>query len=400
MEAQRTVSADYRGELNRLAIPYEMYIRIFSYLPTQDLVRCMQVCKVWYDLAMDGGLWFELYKRRWLFGHKVDIRLSKFPFNPLIMDWYGNFRDRFAIKSGRRCVVIDFGGYEVRCANILNNSSQVCRSEVLSVVMHESGIYDCHMRRNNFARWFCGSNALARRHDGNCIQVVERGKIHDATLLPEILYGLYKKCKVYPKQSSVLCLVSPLYCSEADIRPIIYVLRMVYSHYFVRCIPQSVAVCVGNGEPNGIVVNFGCKSGWVSLVINCNSVISEEFELNMEEDQVFSIIEHIIVKSDPNRVCNALFFVGGTLLHNSIDQLQHCYYQRKGTMEHISKVTYNENLDATLLAGVEYANSLFCNKEPNLAELSVGEDLKTSVGIYVDFYSVTTRVLKRKFENL
>ena len=373
MEAQRTVSADYRGELNRLAIPYEIYIRIFSYLPAQDVVRCMQVCKVWYDLAMDGGLWFDLYRRRWLYGQKVDICLSKFRFNPLTMDWYGNFRDRLAIKAGLRCVVIDLGGFQVRCANILNASSKINCSEVLSFVARVNGRYDMHMRQYNFERYFCGEEALAR-YGGHCRQIVMRGKIPDATLLPEILYGLYSDCDVYPKQTSLLCLVSPLYCSEADVRPIIDMLRLAYLHYFIRCIPQSVAVCVGNGEPNGIVVNIGYESGWVSLVINGSSVVSEEFELAIEADQVFSIIENVIVKSDPNRVCSTLFYVGGNLKDSLIAQLKHCYYHRKGTMEYISKVTYNAKLDVTLMAGAEYVNSIFCNKEPNLAKQSDDED--------------------------
>ena len=384
MEAQRTVSADYRGELSRLAIPFELYIRIFSYLSAKDVTRCMQVCKLWYDLAMDGGLWFELYKRRWHYGHKVDICLSESPYNPLITDWYGNLRDRHALNEDHiKFVVIDLGSYHIRCANIVNTSSQVYTSEIRSVVARVPGIYDLHMRKYNHDRWFCGENALANYFD-ICIQVVERGRISDATCILEILFGLYGDCKVstYPYHTSVLLLVSPLFCSEDEVGPIIRVLRMMYSHYCIRCIPQSVAVCVGSGEPNGIVVNLGYESGWVSLVINGNSVVSEAFELTLKADQLFSMIELMIVKSDPNRVCNALFFVGGNLKDKFIDQLEHCYYQRKETMENISKVTYRSKFDATLMAGAEYANSLFCNKKPNLSWLSFVDDLEVDPLFY------------------
>ena len=386
MEAQRTVSADYRGELSRLAIPFELYIRIFSYLSAKDVTRCMQVCKLWYDLAMDGGLWFELYKRRWHYGHKVDICLSESPYNPLITDWYGNFS--FRLSFDERSAVIDLGSYHIRCANIIDTSSQLLyTSEIRSVVARVPGIYDLHMRRFNHNRWFCGENALDKYFD-RCTRVVERGKIYDATLLPEILFAMYGDCRVSPKLTSVLYLVSPLYCSEADIAPIFAILERVYSHYCIYWMPQSVAVCVGSGEPNGIVVNLGYESGWVSLVINGDSVVSEAFELTLKADQLFSMIELIIVKSDPNRVCNALFFVGGNLNDKFIDQLEHCYYQRKETMDYISKVTYRSKFDATLMAGAECITSSYCNKWlPYSPGLIDGQYITTTDDISVKFYT-------------
>ena len=93
---------------------------------------------------------------------------------------------------------------------------------------------------------------------------------------------------MHPSTTSLLCLVSPLYCSESDIAPIVDILREVYGHYSIRYIAQSVAVCVGNGEVNGVVVNLGYESGWVSLVINGNSVVSEAFELSMKAEVIFS----------------------------------------------------------------------------------------------------------------
>ena len=388
MQAQRTVSADYRGELFKLAIPYELYIRIFSYLSANDVIRCMQVCKLWYDLAMDGELWFELYKGKWPYGYTADLCLKESMSNPLIIDWYGNFRAKQAIVEGwNYLLVIDLGGYEIRCARMQSSKSKIHKSEIRSVVARVPGIYDFHMRKHNSSRFFCGNIALSK-YPGNCTQVVERGRISDVGLLPEILFGMYYDCMVFPKQTSVLCLVSPLYCSEADVAPIVATLREVYRHYRVRYIPQSVAVCVGNGEMNAIVVNLGYESGWVSLVINGNSVVSEAFELSMKSDVIISKIEQIILKSDTDRVSKALFFVGGNLNDGLINQLKHCYYQRKGAMEYISKVIYCSKLDGTLMAGVEYANSLSCCTDPDSPKLSF-EQNSSVLSFYRDLYDET-----------
>ena len=188
MEAQRSVADDYYGELKRLPISYELYIKIFSYLSARDVVRCMRVCRLWYDLAMDGGLWFQLYKRRWPYGIKADICLHEVPIsNPLIIDWYGRFGSRIGYEEG--CAVIDVGSYEMRCANIVGKSGELHTSEIRSVVAHAKGIYDFHMRQTNFARWFSGEEALSR-YPHDCTRVVTRGDITHFNLLPEILFGL------------------------------------------------------------------------------------------------------------------------------------------------------------------------------------------------------------------
>lgn len=43
--AQRSVGADAEA-LGAWRLPYELYLRIFSYLSSTDLTRCMIVCKV------------------------------------------------------------------------------------------------------------------------------------------------------------------------------------------------------------------------------------------------------------------------------------------------------------------------------------------------------------------
>ncbi|KAI6647682.1 hypothetical protein LOD99_8647 [Oopsacas minuta] len=359
MAAQRSVSDEYYGELKRLTLPYELYIKIFSYLSAKDVVICMEVCKVWYDLAMDGGLWFELYKRRWSHGHKVDIYLSETPINPLVIDWYGNFKARIRMRSADRCAVIDMGGYNIRCANVLNKSGVVHTSEMRSVVARVPGIYDLHMRRGNYNRWFCGENALAS-YENECTQLVKRGLIDDISLLPEILYGLYIDCKIFPRTTSLLCLVNPLYCASVELN-ISYLLHVIYQHPCIRCTPQSVAVCVGNGTANGIVVNYGYESGWISLVSNCDSIACKEFELSIETEHVFTLIQQIVETAGLTNVNFCLYFIGGNLKDDLIHKLKQSYNKSKDYMKYIHKVVYNSNPNATLLAGAEYANSLKCN---------------------------------------
>ena len=45
IEAQQSVGADAEA-LSTWALPYELYVYVFSYLQPSDLCRCMRVCKV------------------------------------------------------------------------------------------------------------------------------------------------------------------------------------------------------------------------------------------------------------------------------------------------------------------------------------------------------------------
>ena len=371
MEAQRSVTDDYYGELKRLPIPYELYIKVFGYLSVKDVLCCMRVCRVWYDIAMDGELWFQLYKRRWPSGIKVDLCMNEIPINnPLIIDWNGNFKTRIDLEYNDRCAVIDVGSYEMRCANIVNKSGKIHTSEIRSVVARVEGIYHFHMRQDNFERWFSGETALSR-YPHDCTRVVIRGNITDFSLLPEILFGLIFNCSISPTVTPIVCLVSPLHCTSMELK-IRYILQHVSNYPCVVCLPQSVAICAANGDRNGIVVNFGYESGWVSLVVSCDPIVtcSEEIELSIQPRELISLIESIVERSQMRSVKFCLSFVGGNLNENLITQLKRCFSNCERSMDYISKVYFNSQSNSTLLAGVEYANSLWCSYRYNTIQYS------------------------------
>ncbi|XP_041349076.1 F-box/LRR-repeat protein 5-like [Gigantopelta aegis] len=49
-------------------LPYEVRLKIVSYLCPRDLGRCAQVCQGWNLLALDGSLWMDLYPVSWAKG--------------------------------------------------------------------------------------------------------------------------------------------------------------------------------------------------------------------------------------------------------------------------------------------------------------------------------------------
>ena len=52
-------------------------------------------------------------------------------------------------------------------------------------------------------------------------------------------------------------------------------------------IPLVIFICVGNGEVNGVVVNFGYESRWVFVVINGDSVVS----VYIKTEVIFCMLE-------------------------------------------------------------------------------------------------------------
>jgi WD40 repeat protein len=47
------------------SIPNEIVLEILGYLDMKQLCQVSQVCKLWYAICEEGGLWSSLYKRRW-----------------------------------------------------------------------------------------------------------------------------------------------------------------------------------------------------------------------------------------------------------------------------------------------------------------------------------------------
>lgn len=95
-QAQRSISSESSatGDIN-LLLPHELYLTIFAFLKPKELCTCMVVCKVscthkcipekcshfyqkqsWYNICMDGQLWYDLYRRKWPVGINLEATIN------------------------------------------------------------------------------------------------------------------------------------------------------------------------------------------------------------------------------------------------------------------------------------------------------------------------------------
>ena len=69
-------------------------------------------------------------------------------------------------------------------------------------------MFDLHMRRGEWERYFCGKDAK-ENFPNHLVNVVEAGIPVRAELLPEIVTGFYYACNVPPKFTPVVILEPP-----------------------------------------------------------------------------------------------------------------------------------------------------------------------------------------------
>ncbi|KAL5486937.1 hypothetical protein EMCRGX_G019478 [Ephydatia muelleri] len=251
-QEQRTVSKD-TVEIHCQALPYDVYMRIFSYLSVKDLGYAMAVSKMWYTMCMDGQLWYNLYRKKWSDGRK--LQLDPVPFTK---DWYGKYKQRVVAGVGvcQKVACIDLGSFSCKFAVIDRHDSFTSVSSIESVVAVVDGLYDFHLRRRRYERYFCGKDAKAT-YPNHIVNIVQGGIPVRPELLPEIMFGFFIENKVFPSYSPVIVLEPPGLWDN--------VIRAKVAAEFVRTLlcpslvylSSAVAVLAGLDVASGIVLDVG-----------------------------------------------------------------------------------------------------------------------------------------------
>ena len=70
------------------------------------------------------------------------------------------------------------------------------------------GVFDLHLRRGEYDRFFCGKKAK-ESYPQYIVNVIEKGVPVQPHLLPEIVTGFYYDCHVRPKYCPVIILEPP-----------------------------------------------------------------------------------------------------------------------------------------------------------------------------------------------
>jgi hypothetical protein len=143
LQAQQSIGSDTRS-LALWPVPFEILLHIFSYLNAKDLTVCMQVCKDWYDVAIDGELWYNLYINRWPACKKVEQtfrhRYCEVS-GSFTRDWYGCYKQRTMSVKSFRAVVLDLGSHTVKCGIMTSRGQEpiiLKRESVVAKVKEQS----------------------------------------------------------------------------------------------------------------------------------------------------------------------------------------------------------------------------------------------------------------------
>ena len=131
--------------------------------------------QAWYDMAMDGQLWYDMYRKRWPIGigleaqldhsqNRLAVRPTLSPSPPLpppspspplfsaasnyvfpskmlqtappafVKDWYGQYKQRVVMNSPAKVIVFDFGSFSCKCAVVDRQHSTIRTHTIESVV--------------------------------------------------------------------------------------------------------------------------------------------------------------------------------------------------------------------------------------------------------------------------
>jgi hypothetical protein len=245
---------------------------------------------------MDGQLWMKLFQIRWPMGVSVEKLLEsgvhKMP-GAFTKDWYGCYKQRVINSKQFRAVVYDLGSHTVKCGIMTTKTRQPVLFKRESVVAQVNGLFDLHLRRSQFERYYSGKEARTRFPD-HLIQLVQKGVLKEKgiMLLPEIMFPFYLECGLKPKSYPIV-LLEPAYGWGDKTKATLTKCLMHVFHPPALCfLNATIAVLYSHGLSCGIVVNLGHETASVSAAWD-GDIISDATEV-LKVDSTPTDIAHAV----------------------------------------------------------------------------------------------------------
>eukprot|EP00731_Ephydatia_muelleri_P018508 Em0011g548a len=219
---------------------------------------------------------------------------------PFTKDWYGKYKQRILANLPRyqKLACVDLGSYCCKFATIENcNSDSIITSSVESVVAMVPGIYDFHVRRACYERYFCGKNAK-ESYPEHLVNVVQEGIPVREDFLPELIVGCYLDTSTNPKYCPIVIVEPPGLWNE-DIRARIAApfLRQLCSPS-VAFLSSALAILAGLDMNCGVVLDIGREKVTCAAVCRgklCPNSLSCDHS-NATMTQLVSMIERTVVE--------------------------------------------------------------------------------------------------------
>lgn len=106
------------------------------------------------------------------------------------------------------------------------------------------GVFDIHMRRGEWERYFCGRDAKDN-FPSHVVNVIEKGVPVKAELLPEIVTGFYYACDAKPKYTPVVILEPPGLWNPKIRSEVAYTFVKMFQQPSVSFVSSAVASLCG-----------------------------------------------------------------------------------------------------------------------------------------------------------
>ena len=115
---------------------------------------------------------------------------------------------------------------------------------VYCVSLQVPGVFDLHLRRGEWERYFSGKEAK-ENFPNNLVNVVEKGLPVRAELLPEIVTGFYYACNIAPKYTPVVILEPPGLWTPTTRSEVAYTFVKMFKQRSVSFLSSAVATLCG-----------------------------------------------------------------------------------------------------------------------------------------------------------
>lgn len=250
-DEQRSLGEDKRKLASELALPYEIYVKIFALLSPTEIARLQLVSKLWYDLARDGPLWKKLYQTRWRTLSPTgpsELQVS----NAEIEDWYGCWKTRTSYERATHSTVVavDCGGHSIKCARTTTSLGTYQTLSDRSVITTIREAHAWHYRAP--VRHYYGEAGLRQRGD-QVTWLVRRGNVLLMSSVTAMVLNCLERLAVFKPSPIVFC-VPPTWDKEWNLLP-----RTVqrFASPFLCAEDSGVLVLASYGKRTGIVVDVG-----------------------------------------------------------------------------------------------------------------------------------------------
>eukprot|EP00049_Salpingoeca_infusionum_P005511 m.93018 g.93018 ORF g.93018 m.93018 type:complete len:791 (+) comp12994_c0_seq3:163-2535(+) len=272
--AQADVTASVVSNQESLEpLTHDLLVYIMSFLDLTSISACMKVCRQFYTAARDPRVWYRLYATRW----PTVLELPNC--FPMSRDWYDAYRSRVQTFPYMSSVVIDAGSHSIKTACLWPNQQPRFFHDLAQIAIID-GLFDIHLRRGEFDRYFVGETARQHVGDEGLSRIIINGKPVNTDTMCEAVCLCFGFAKSHPRLTPTVLIEPPQGWDAASRRHIFQSVVVACGACRVLTFKAPLMSMLFNDLDEGIVLSVGHDLVCASAVVSGNVVACEYEELS------------------------------------------------------------------------------------------------------------------------